>query len=221
MTQPVEAGPGRSDAVPEVLGALAYGLLRVFRLSAAAAASAPTIALAERQADFAVEELERFRILRRRLDRITGDVEAAVARFRGPLDAFFDAAPVEDWLSVQVFQFLGDAIATDFAGLLAGHIDPRSAASVREALGGRGAHEAFALEQVRAVLTSDPTASERAVKVAGSIVGRALGSLREAVLDSDALAIVLGGEQEVKALVMELLANHRERLERLGLEPVD
>jgi hypothetical protein len=48
-----------------------------------------------------------------------------------------------------------------------------------------------------------------------------LGRLREALLASDALAIVLGGEEEVKELVLELLGRHRERLERMGLDRVD
>jgi 1,2-phenylacetyl-CoA epoxidase catalytic subunit len=221
MTQPHSADARRSEALIEVLGALAYAQMRVFQLSAAATATAPTMALAEAQAEFAVDELERYRALRRRIDRLTEDVESVLVRFRGPLDSFFDAAPTHDWLSVQVFQFLGDAIAADFAGMFASQIDQVSAASVREALGSRTAHEAFALNQARAVMASDPSASSRAVKVAGTIVGNAINTLRNAILESDALAVVLGGEEEVKRHVMELLANHRERLERLGLEAVD
>lgn len=221
MTDSPQAADRNAEALAEVLGALAYALLRVFQLSAAATATSPTIGLAEAQAGFAVEELERFRALRRRLDRLTPSPETALARFREPVDAFFDAAPIHDWLSVQVFQFLGDAIAADFAGLLALRIDRASAEAVRDALGSRGAHEAFALEQVRDVIASDPSAVTRAVKVAGTIVGNALGTLRTAILESDALAVVLGGDDAVKQLVMELLAEHRERLERLGLEQVD
>lgn len=221
MSSRVEADRERSEAVAEVLGALAYSLLRVFQLSAAATAVAPTLALAEAQGDFAVEELDRYRRLRRRVDAITPLGESVMLRFKRPLDAFYDAAPTEDWLSVQVFQFLGDAIAMDFAGLLASYIDADSAASVRDALGSRSAHEAFALRQAREEIAADPAAAQRAVKVAGTIVGGALNSLREAVFESDALAVVLGGEAEVKHLVMDLLSNHRERLERLGLEDVD
>lgn len=209
------------EALAQVLGALAYAQLRVFQMSAGGTASAPTFALAEAQADFAVDELERYRALRRRIDRLTPHAESALARFRPQIDAFFDEAPAGDWLSLQVFQFLGDAIAIDFAGLIAARMDAESAVSVREALGSRSAHEAFAFEHVRRALADDPSAKDRAVKVAGSIVGRALGALRDAMLESDALAVVLGGEDEVKILVMELLTNHRERLDRLGLEPVD
>jgi hypothetical protein len=209
------------EAAARIVGALTYALLRVFQLSAAVSRTAPSIALQERQSAFAVEEFERFQILRRRLAALTSDPEAAMAQFREPLDFFYDAAPTTTWLDAQVFQYVGDAISTDFADLIGPHLDEKTAASVRDALSGRGAHEAFALEQILTVLGSDPEAEERVAGVTGMIVGNALGRLREALLASDALAVVLGGEEEVKQLVLELLGRHRERLERMGLDRVD
>jgi hypothetical protein len=213
--------PDLKDAVARIVGALAYALLRVFQLSAVAAGSAPSLSLRERQAAFAVEEFERYGILRRRLASMTQDAEDAMAQFRGPLDAFFDAAPMSEWLDAQVFQYIGDAISTDFAELIAPHLDDKTAAAVRDGLAGRAAHEAFALEQILALLGADPPAEERVAAVTGAIVGNALGRLREAIIESDALAVVLGGEEQVKDLVLELLGRHRERLERLGLDRVD
>jgi hypothetical protein len=213
--------PGVTDAVARIVGALAYALLRVFQLSAQAAGTAPTLALRERQAAFAVEEFERYRVLRRRLGVLTPDAEEAMSQFRGPLDAFFDAAPSGAWLDAQVFQYIGDAISTDFADLIAPHLDEKTAAAVREGLSGRAAHEAFALEQILAVLAADRDAEARVTAVTGAIVGNALGGLRGAILTSDALAVVLGGEELVKEVVLELLGRHRERLERLGLDRVD
>jgi tRNA-(MS[2]IO[6]A)-hydroxylase (MiaE)-like len=213
--------PDPKDAAARVVGALAYALLRVFQLSAAASAWSPSLSLRERQAAFAVEEFERYGILRRRLATMTQDAEGAMSQFRAPLDAFFDAAPASDWLEAQVFQYIGDAISTDFAELIAPHLDDKTAAAVREGLSGRAAHEAFALEQILSILGSDPAAEAQVAAVTGAIVGNALGRLREAIIDSDALAVVLGGEEHVKDLVLELLGRHRERLERLGLDRVD
>ena len=213
--------PEAAEAVARIVGALAYALLRVFQLSAQAAGTAPTLALRERQAAFAVEEFERYRVLRKRLGTLTPDAEEAMSQFRGPLDAFFDAAPVGAWLDAQVFQYIGDAISTDFADLIAPHLDEKTASAVREGLSGRAAHEAFALEQILAVLGADPEAEARVTAVTGAIVGHALGGLRESLLTSDALAVVLGGEELVKDVVLELLGRHRERLERLGLDRVD
>ena len=213
--------PDPKEAAARVVGALAYALLRVFQLSAAASAWAPTLTLRERQAAFAVEEFERYGILRRRLATMSQDAEGAMSQFRGPLDAFFDAAPAADWLEAQVFQYIGDAISTDFAELIAPHLDDKTAAAVRDGLAGRAAHEAFALEQILSILGADPAAEAQVAAVTGAIVGNALGRLREAIIDSDALAVVLGGEEHVKDLVLELLGRHRERLERLGLDRVD
>lgn len=216
------AGTEREDALSEVLGAIAYALLRVFQLSAAATGTAPTISLRERQAAFAVEEFDRFRVIRRRLAALSPHPEAAMERFRGPLDAYYETASVGAWLDAQVFHFVGEAITTDFAELLAARVDDRSGQAVREALAGRGAHTAFALEQVRTALVSGGgDVQDRVRAVAGSVVGSALTHLREAVLESDALATVLGGEDEVKEMVLEILGRHRERLERLGLDHLD
>lgn len=209
------------EAAARILGALAYALLRVFQLSAGAVALAPTFSLKERQAAFAVEELQRFQVIRRRLAALTDDIEAAVAPFAGPLDDFYNASQTGTWLDSQVFQYVGDAISTDFADLIGPHLDDRTAAAVREALAGRAAHEAFALEQILAGLGAHPEAEARVSAVAGAVVGNAMGRLREAILASDALAIVLGGEEQVKDLVLELLGRHRERLERLGIDRVD
>ena len=218
---PEPRGLDPSEASARIVGALAYALLRVFQLSAAASGVAPTLALRERQAAFAVEEFERYRVIRRRLSTLTDDAEAAMGQFRGPLDAFYDAAPAGTWLDAQVFQYIGDAISADFADLIGPHLDERTAAAVREAIAGRAPHEAFALEQILFALGADPEAEARVGADTGAIVGNALGGLREAILSSDALAVLLGGEDQVKELVLELLGRHRERLERLGLDRVD
>src|SRR5207253_10876225 len=131
--------PGAAEAFARIVGALAYALLRVFQLSAQATGSAPSLALRERQAAFAVEEFERYRVLRRRLGALTADAEKAMSQFRAALDAFFDAAPSAEWLDAQVFQYIGDAISTDFADLISPHLDDKTAQAVREGLSGRAA----------------------------------------------------------------------------------
>jgi hypothetical protein len=216
----VEIEPEREQATADIIGGLAYALLRVFQVTARVVGSAPTLALAERQAAFAIEEFERYRILRRRLNTLTRDVESSLERFRAPLDAFYEHAPTE-WLDAQVFQYIGDRITTDFAEMLAPALDERSAVAVDDALTGRAAHDAFALEQIELALATEPDAQTRVASVAGRIVGEALTRLRETLLDSNALALVLGGEEAVKDLVLELLARHRERLDRLGVDRVD
>lgn len=211
----------KHDGLAAVLGGVAYALLRVFRLSAEAIGYAPSLALAERQAAFAVEEHERFRIVRKRLGAVTADPEAAVARFRPALDAFYDATPVNGWLEAQVFHFVGDTITADFAELFAGSVDDKTAAAVREALTGRGAHEGFSLEQIDRARATQADAEDRIVAVASKIVGEAINRVRDAMFASDSLEVVFGGPDAVKDAVLEILGRHRERLERLGLDRLD
>lgn len=218
--------PGKAEererALAEVLGALAFALLRVFQVTAAASSVAPTMELRERQAAFAVEIFERYRFIRRRLEALTTDPEAAMDRLRGPLDAFYDSVPGGDWIDAQVFHYIGESITSDFAGLLTPSLDDRTAAAVREALTGHAAQAAFALDQIRETLAAGGEEMEqRVAKAAGRVVGEGLNRLRETFLDSDALAVVLGGEDRVKDLVLELLGRHRERMEQLGVDRLD
>lgn len=219
--RPSAAGDGPDEAVAAILGGTAYALLQVFRLSAQAIMYAPTLALSERQAAFAVAELERYRVIRKRLGALTGSPEAAVARFRPALDAFYEAAAVDGWLEAQVFHYVGNTITADFAEIFAGHVDAKTGAAVREALTGRGAHEAFSLEQIDHARATDPEAEDRIVRVAGRIVGEAMNRVRDAMFASDSLDVVLGGPDAVKDVVLEILGRHRERLERLGLDRLD
>lgn len=204
----------------EIVGALCLGLLRSFEAGARGAGLAPSIDLAERQASFAAEEFDRFLILRERLNELTEDPSQALEALAGPLTSFYEGARPDDWLQAQVFQFVGDTLTTDFADILASRLDERTASAVRRALTGRTAQETFALEQIRRSLDTDPDSRERVAKFTGAMIGAAMGRLRDALLASDALELVLG-EGGVKECVLELLGRHRERLERLGVDPVD
>lgn len=211
----------RRQAEAELIGTLCYGLLRSFAAAARGTATAPDISLAEWQAGFAVDEFERYRVLRARLDEITEEPERAMAALRGPLDSFYEAAIAGDWLETHVFHFVGDTITTDFADILAPCLTGPTAEAVTRSLTGRTAQEAFALEQIASALEAEGgDAQARIQRYAGTMIGQALNRLRDALLSSNALEIVLG-EGGVKPLVLELLARHRERLERLGLDSLD
>jgi hypothetical protein len=53
------------------------------------------------------------------------------------------------------------------------------------------------------------------------IVGEALTQTRRAVVATGTLRGLLGGEEGEKRALLDLLKRHRERLDRLGIEPVD
>ncbi|HEV2686301.1 MAG TPA: ferritin-like fold-containing protein [Actinomycetota bacterium] len=211
----------RKAAIADVIGALCYALLRSFEAATHALKAAPTTALAERQAAFATEEYERYRVLRARLSELTTDPDRSMDAFRIALDAFYRSTVAEDWLESQVFQFVGDTITTDFADIIGARLDEETAAAVRRSLTDRGEQETFALEQIMEALSQgDDEAQKRMRAFAGTMVGQALNTLREALETSDALEVVLG-EGGTKEVVLELLGRHRERLERLGLDSIE
>ncbi|MFN2613768.1 MAG: ferritin-like fold-containing protein [Actinomycetota bacterium] len=213
---------GREQAVVDLVGALCYALLHTFEAAARGATAAPSIELAEEQQAFAADESDRFKVLRARLAALTDAPEEAMATFRSPLDSFYSEARPEGWLETQVFHFVGDTITTDFAELVAARLDPETADAVRHALTGRTEHQAFALQQIgEAVEREGSAAQDRIAQYAGTIVGKGLNTLRGALLENDALEVVLDGEAGVKEMVLELLGRHRERLERLGLDRLD
>jgi hypothetical protein len=211
----------RKAAIADVIGALCYALLRSFEAATHALKAAPTTALAERQAAFATEEYERYRVLRARLNDLTSDPDRSMEAFRVALDVFYRSTVAEDWLESQVFQFVGDTITTDFADIIGARLDEDTAAAVRRALTDRGEQEAFALDQIMEALTHDGDEAQKRMRAfAGTMVGQALNTLREALETSDALEVVLG-EGGTKEVVLELLGRHRERLERLGLDTLE
>ena len=208
-------------AIADVIGALCYALLRSFEAATHALKAAPTTALAERQAAFATEEYERYRVLRARLNELTSDPDRSMEAFRVALDVFYRSTVAEDWLESQVFQFVGDTITTDFADIIGARLDEDTAGAVRRSLTDRGEQEMFALEQIMEALSRDgDDAQQRMRAFAGTMVGQALNTLREALETSDALEVVLG-EGGTKEVVLELLGRHRERLERLGLDSIE
>jgi hypothetical protein len=211
----------RHEAVADVIGALCYALLRSFEASTNALQHAPTAMLAERQAVFATEEYERYRVLRARLDELTTDPERALEAFRGAIDTFHRSTVAAGWLESQVFQFIGDTITTDFAEIIGARLDDETADAVRRSLTGRTEQETFALEQIMSALSLDGDEAQKRMRTfAGTMVGQALNTLREALETSDALEVVLG-EGGTKEVVLELLGRHRERLERLGLDTLE
>jgi hypothetical protein len=220
LAMPTQAG--RRQAIVDLVGALCYALLHSFEAAARGSTTAPSIELAEEQQAFAADESARFGRLRARLAGLTEAPEEAMATFRAPLDSFYSAARPDGWLETQVFHFVGDTITTDFAELVAARLDPETADALREALTGRTDRQAFALQQIgEAVEREGADAQARIARFAGRIIGNALNTLRGALLENDALAVVLDGEDGVKEMVLELLGRHRERLERLGLERLD
>lgn len=216
----------RQLALVQVLGALAYGQLRAFAVSARATVRAPSARLADELASFAEQELGSYRVLRARLAELTDLGDAAIDRQRGPFDEFFDGADLEDWPSLATLFAIGLPLSSDFVASIAPHVDdPRTAEVLREALTRRDAFETWATAQLRHHLDADHRHHDEIGHKVADLAGRMLTSFQRVIQETDALAVLLQDEADpeaaVRRLAIDVLASHRRRMVDLGLEDDD
>ena len=215
-------GNDRELATVELLGVLAYGQLRSFGAMSSAVRFAPDARSADRIAGFARREYDAYEALTQHLGELTSLPTAAMDRQKGLFDAFFARAPLDDWFGASVFFAFGIPLARDFMRTVVPMLDPASGDVVLRTLQDRADVEQAAVALLRAQLATD-VLRERARGIVADLLGQALTAFQQAAGDSDALKVLLGGEQgaastEVRRLAMELLTAHRGRLVELGLE---
>jgi hypothetical protein len=215
-------------ATVELLGALTYGQLRSFQVTASAIRVAPDARSADRLADFAVREHRAYELLREHLRNRT-DLPAAVMDRQKPVfDAYFDGVQLDTWRSANAFFALGLPLAADFIRQIAPALSPETALVVVGALADRGPFESFALQALLGEMTDDESRAEARHLIA-DVLGRALTGFQGAIADTDALQVLLRagqggqdtGDDLVRATAMAVLEGHRRRMHTLGLEEVD
>ncbi len=212
----------RDLATVELLGALTYGQLRAFEVTARAIARAPDARTADRLADLAVQEHRAYVALR---DHLLGRTELAAAvidRQKDVFDAFFDAAPMSDWRSACTFFAVGLPIAADFTRLIAPTVPDETATVIVAALADRGPFEAFALDCLRDLMVDDASRDE-VRRLVADMLGRVLTGFQGAIADTDALRVLLSstdvdGDAVVRRAAVSVLENHRRRMHELGIE---
>jgi hypothetical protein len=211
----------RQQAVVDLLGVLAYGELIAFERLADDAGLAPTVADKAALGEMAVAEFGHFVKLRDRLSALGVDPWQAMTPFIVPLDAFHDSTAAGDWLAGLVKAYVGDGFASDFYREVIEFVDDEETKRiVLDVLADTG-HAAFAVEHVRAAITSDPSVAGRLALWARRLVGEALVQAQRIAVDRDALArLIVGGTgdlAEVGALLARLTQRHTERMTSLGL----
>jgi hypothetical protein len=205
--------------VAEVLGALSVGERLAHRRAQDAVALAPDDRTRRGQQHVADRERDNAALISARLRELgSEDMEEP---FRPFFEAFFRRTEPSDWLEAQAFHYVGDALVRDLADALVPVLDPVSAEVFRRALSERDDQESFALDEITRGLSDDPAARDRLAHYSRRVIGEALTQTRRALDQTDALRNLLGGEEGEKRLLLELLGHHRERLDRMGIEPVD
>jgi hypothetical protein len=96
-----------------------------------------------------------------------------------------------------------------------------SAEVVRRTVSDRDEQDAFALDEITGGIEADPAAADRIASYARRVIGEALTQTRRALDETDAVRVLLDGEEGEKRLLLDMLERHRARLDRLGIEPVE
>ena len=220
------ADPGRSsEAVVDLLGALAYGELTALIRIAEDAELAPTLPYTAALGRLAVAEFSHFELISERLTAIGADPEQAMQPFVAPVDAFHSRTAPSDWLEGLVKAYVGDGIAIDFYREIAAYVDPSTRDLVHDVLKDTG-HADFVVTAVRKAIDTDPRVGGRLALWGRRLVGEALSQAQRVAADRDALATVLGGGTaempgadlaEIGRMFARLTDAHTTRMGRLGL----
>jgi hypothetical protein len=203
----------------EVLAALAYGGEMGARRSERTVELAPDARSRSEQRHIAELERRNWRLMEARVRELGG--EAFIERAAPFFDAFFEHTHPNDWIEAQTFHYVGDALVSDFADALAPFVDPVSGEVIRRALGDRQDQETFALDELTRALRQDPSLGERIGDYARRVIGEALTQTGRALEATEGLRMLLGGSEAGKRFILSLLDRHRQRMDRLGLEPVE
>jgi hypothetical protein len=214
-----QSGSRSVPLVAEVLAAIAYGERCGARRAREIVGLAPDGRSREEQRHVADRERQNWELIEARLQEL-GD-EGMTEIFQPYFDAFFEHTKPVDWMEAQTFHYVGDALVSDFADVLVPVLDRVSAEVVRRALGDRESQEVFALDELTRAMRDDPGASDRIRLYSQRIVGEAFTQTARALEATEGLRTLLGGDEAGKRFILSLLDRHRQRLDRLGIDPVE
>ncbi len=209
-----------SDAVTDLLGALAYGELAAFDRLAEDARMAPSLAGRAEMSAMAAGEMANFDTLAARLQDLGASPEAAMEPFVAALETYHSLTEPSTWLECVVKAYVGDGMADDFYREVAAFVDAETRALIEHVVADRGRAE-FAVREVRAALAAQPAQAGRLALWARRLVGEAISQTQHVLADRDALMVLLiegtGDLSGVAALISRITARHEERMAALGL----
>jgi hypothetical protein len=206
--------------VGEVLAAIAYGERLGAKRAQDAVRLAPDARSASLQQHIADRERQNSKLVEARLSEVGG--EAMIDRYQPFFDAFFEHTEPTDWVEAQTFHYVGDALVSDFADALVPLVDTVSGEIVRRALGNREHQEEFALEELTRAMQAVPELADAIRRYSRRIMGEAFTQTSRALEQSEGLKALLGHDADGgKQFILTLLERHRQRLDRLGIEPLE
>jgi hypothetical protein len=211
-----------TEAVVDLLGALAYAQLSGFGQLAADAQMAPALSDKAAVARMAVVVFGHHESVSERLASLGVTPEAAMAPFVSAIDAFHERTRPSDWLEGLVKAYVGDGIARDFYSEAATYLDDDSRAFVARLLADEGQAE-FITATVRESIVADERLGGRLALWARRIMGEAVQQAQSVTSERDSLTTLLvGGAHgadiaELGRMFARINDAHTARMKRLGL----
>ncbi len=210
----------QSDAIVDLLGALAYGELSAFDRLADDARMAPTLDGRAQMSLMGAEEMRHYTLLAQRLTALGVPPEQAMEPFVAALESYHTLTEPSTWLESVVKAYVGDGMAADFYREVAEFVDADTRALINEVLVDAGRAE-FALREVRGAIELQPSVAGRLALWARRLVGEAISQTQHVLAERDSLMLLLmqgtGDLSSVAGLIGRIIERHDERMAKLGL----
>jgi hypothetical protein len=209
-----------TEALVDLLGALAYGELSAFDRLADDARMAPTLSGRAEMSAMAAVEFGHYQRLADRLTELGVSPDVAMEPFVAALETYHSLTEPSTWLEGVVKAYVGDGMAADFYREVATFVDPSTRDLINEVVTDAGRAE-FAVREVHNAVAEQPALAGRLALWARRLVGEAISQTQHVLADRDALMMLLvsgsGDLAGIAGLVGRITDRHEERMVALGL----
>ncbi|MCP2274761.1 tRNA-(MS[2]IO[6]A)-hydroxylase (MiaE)-like [Nocardia amikacinitolerans] len=204
----------------DLFAVLAYGEISAFYRLAEEAKLSPTLRGKVAVAKMASAEMDHFKTLEAALAERGVEVFDAMAPFVRALDAYHASTDPSTWLESMVKFYVGDGIAADFYGEIAGALSPEVATVVHDVLA-ETSHSEFVVEEVRRAVSTSRSERDRLTLWGRRLLGEAITQAQYVMAQRDELTdLVLtatGDLNGIAALFERMQTSHAERMAVLGI----
>ncbi len=204
----------------DLFAVLAYGEISAFYRLAEEAKLSPTLRGKVAVAKMASAEMDHFKTLEAALAERGVEVFDAMAPFVRALDAYHASTDPSTWLESMVKFYVGDGIAADFYGEIAGALAPDVTAVVRDVLA-ETSHSEFVVEEVRRAVSASRSERDRLTLWGRRLLGEAITQAQYVMAQRDELTdLVLtatGDLNGIAELFERMQVSHAQRMAVLGI----